>query len=103
MSRKKWINSLIFNGYRMKQLAAVAVLMLSYASVGQASPGEHSCALTAGGGVKCWGINTFGQLGDGTTTARTTPVDVSGLTSGVVQVSTGQYHTCALTATGGVK
>ncbi len=72
-------------------------------AIAAAPDGEHTCAVTSTGAVKCWGWNNQGQLGDGTTIDRNVPVDVVGLSMGVIAVAVGQLHSCALTNTGAVK
>lgn len=62
---------------------------------------QHTCARMANGTVRCWGDNTRGQLGDGTTTASLLPVVVSGLT-GVRQLELGYLYSCALLTNGAV-
>ncbi len=62
----------------------------------------HSCALVSNGTVRCWGSNSNGQLGDGTTTDRPLPVGVQSLLN-VVEIRAGAYHTCARGSDGTVK
>jgi alpha-tubulin suppressor-like RCC1 family protein len=62
---------------------------------------DFTCALKTDGTVWCWGLNTSGQLGDGTTTNRNRPVQVSGLT-GVADVDNQSDYACALKTNGTV-
>lgn len=55
---------------------------------------EHSCALQASGVVRCWGGNSFGQLGNGTTNSSLTSVSVLGVTD-AVELASGDTHVCA--------
>jgi hypothetical protein len=91
------------DGTTTTRLTPVDVTGLSSGVVAIEAGHWHSCALTTVGGVKCWGYNGYGELGDGTTTHRHTPVAVSGLSTGVVALTAGFAHSCALTAVGGVK
>jgi len=60
-----------------------------------AAGNSHSIGLKGDGTVWTWGWNVWGQLGDGTTTNRTTPMQINGL-SGVRAIAGGNSHTIAL-------
>lgn len=62
-----------------------------------------NCALTSAGGVKCWGENEHGQLGDGSQESRYIPEWVTGLDSGVAEIDAGTQHTCVRMTSGAVK
>jgi alpha-tubulin suppressor-like RCC1 family protein len=63
----------------------------------------HYCAVTTSAGAKCWGQGTVGKLGNGSTSDTGAPTNVTGLTSGVLQVAAGTQHSCALMNNGGIK
>ena len=90
------------DGTTTNHVMPVAVTGLASGVATVAAGRYHTCAVTSAGALYCWGSNAYGQLGDGTTTNRSTPVAVSGLTSGVVAVAPGDFHTCAVTSVGAV-
>jgi len=69
-----------------------------------AAGSTHACALTAAGGVMCWGDNYEGQLGDGAyNNDRPVPRQVRTLTSGVSAIAAGYWHTCAVLNAGNLR
>ena len=96
---------------RRSLIAIIAILMASIAMSDHAKAGtiaaaeDHTCGVTGGGAAKCWGRNSYYQLGDGTEDGvdRLTPVSVKKLTSGVSAIAAGRYHSCALLNSGAVK
>jgi alpha-tubulin suppressor-like RCC1 family protein len=71
---------------------------------------DHSCAVLASSQVRCWGYNSRGRLGDGTTTTTAIGAIVVAVgqaaggtpLSGVSKITAGGRHTCALLTSGGV-
>jgi alpha-tubulin suppressor-like RCC1 family protein len=84
-------------GHNSPECSILSSVIEVAASVG----GSHTCALLADATVKCWGDNAYGQVGDGTTSSKLSPITISGL-SNVVSIAAGATHTCAVLASGGV-
>lgn len=64
--------------------------------------GDSTCVLISGGTAKCWGDNEYGQIGDGSTKTRLTPVEVKGLERATA-ISAGYFNACALIRGGTIK
>ncbi len=67
-----------------------------YESISAGIGSRFTCAVTVSGEAFCWGDNSFGQLGDGTTTNRLTPTAVAGSIN-FASITTGGSHTCGVT------
>ena len=80
----------------------VQVTDLGTSAVEIAAGGSHGCARKADGTVWCWGANFFGQVGDGSTIPRKSPVQVTALGTSAVAIFAGFYNTCARKADGSV-
>ena len=90
------------NGATTSTNAPVAVSALAQGVMAITTGGRHTCALRGGGNVDCWGYNSAGRLGDGSTADSSVPVAVSGLVEKAIAISAGNAHTCAVLGNGAV-
>jgi alpha-tubulin suppressor-like RCC1 family protein len=95
------VNGDVGDGSTTQRDAPVAVKNLPTALAQISAGGGQTCALLEDQTVKCWGTGSSGELGNGSTSNKSTPVAVKGL-SGVVQTALGDDFSCALTGGGGV-
>jgi alpha-tubulin suppressor-like RCC1 family protein len=92
--------------FQAEQPARAALSALAGKTVTQVSTGaSHTCAVTSDGQLACWGLNTNGQLGNGTVLNRSVPTFVTTVGTPfagktIIQVSAGTSHTCAVTSDG---
>ena len=78
-------------------LVATPLAGLNGTAVSVTAGSSHACAIMSDKTLRCWGTNTYGQLGNGTITSSLPPVPVSNLTN-VTQVSIAGFSTCAVAA-----
>jgi alpha-tubulin suppressor-like RCC1 family protein len=61
-------------GTNASDVSSSPIVIAGISSATQVSVGDtHVCAILTGGQVKCWGDNSYGQFGNGTTTSSATP------------------------------
>jgi hypothetical protein len=84
--------------FSLSRLTPVAVAGLTNVkAIAAGSNALGACAIRSDSSLVCWGDNTFGQLGDGTTTSRSVPTPVASSLQ-FVQVSLSSTHACAVAA-----
>ncbi|KAH9261217.1 hypothetical protein BASA81_000921 [Batrachochytrium salamandrivorans] len=90
------------DGTSQRRLNPTPVTDLSSGVAGVFAGKMRACAVLLSGGVKCWGYNSSGGLGNGNTTDSAVPVSVVGFehSGNAKQMAMGEFHTCVLTGQG---
>ena len=94
-------NGQLGDGTTVQKLVPTQITALTGTYIAVAAGVSHSLALKSDGTVYAWGLNGNGQLGDSTTSQRTSPVVVTGLSS-VTALAAGAAHSVALQGTGAI-
>lgn len=90
---------------QVQGLSSVVAISAGGSSGFQITPGNNNqftCAVKSAGTVHCWGDNFRGQIGNGSTSNSSVPVEATGV-NGATAISTGYLHSCALVAAGKVR
>ena len=91
------------------EMANLGTVQLGSPAIAISAGWYHTCALLDGGGVKCWGMSSYGQLGNDSTDSKG---DAAGemaslgtvyLGSPAIAISVGSWHTCALLVGANIK
>ena len=96
----QWLDASIYRGESIvRQVNFSATLDLLRAAVVYSGE-RHVCAVADGGDLLCWGDNSSGQLGNGTTGSEALPVRASALNRTFATITLGGRHSCGLTTEG---
>lgn len=94
---KIFSKSYLFSALSLVLIIASAPAYSKTLSAETVSAGEnHTCVLKSNGKAYCWGENSVGQLGNGSTKSSMDPVEVSGDLK-FRSISAGWDHTCGVT------
>ncbi len=88
------------NGTTIDSPTPVSPIGLPGGAIGVSAGGWHSCALLGDGSARCWGFNDNGQLGNGTNTNSSTPVQASGVNALLAATTTTLTATPTVLVTG---
>lgn len=91
------------NGNTTNQSTLVSTLSLGQSATAITAGNDFTCVILADTTVKCFGENSSGQLGNGSTTATSTPTATLSFGSSVTAIAAGDAHLCALLSDGSMK
>ncbi len=94
------VNGNLGNGSTQDQATPVLISMPAGKTFHDIAGGDqHTCAIDQTNALWCWGYNQYGSIGDGTTTNRLTPVQVT-VPGGVASLGFGNFESCAISLNG---